>query len=62
MLKKPGQGKVTSKKDFKPKEKKKEDKKDKKFIPFAEYMGQAGSAAEKIQLTGIGNVTIIKAC
>lgn len=44
VVKKPGQGKVTSKKDFKPK-KLEIPKKDKKFIPFAEYMGQAGSAA-----------------
>jgi|TARA_R110000765_G_scaffold361834_1_gene452066 hypothetical protein len=44
VVKKPGQGKVTSKKDFKPK-KLEIPEKDKKFIPFAEYMSQAGSAA-----------------
>ncbi len=43
VLKKPGQGKIASKKDFKAKEKKKEDKEDKKFIPFAEYVKKKSS-------------------
>jgi len=44
---KPGLGKIASKKDFKAKKLDipKKDEEDKKFIPFAEYMSQSGSAA-----------------